>query len=50
LDILVWYTIFLMGLGISKIAVRCSVAKGVMIIGFWYLLYALIKTGLSALF
>lgn len=50
LDILVWYTIFLLGLGISKIADKCSLTKGIMIIGFWYLIYALGHTGITALF
>ena len=50
LDILVWYTLFLIGLGISKISQKCSVAKGVMIIGFWYVLYSLAHTGVAALF
>ena len=50
LDVLVWYTIYLLGLGISKITTKCSVTKGVIIIGFWYVLYALARIGMSALF
>ena len=50
LDILVWYTLYLFGLGISKICQKCTVSKGIIIIGFWYLLYSLAHTGLSALF
>lgn len=50
IDILVWYTIYLMGLGLSKVSVKCSVTKGIMIIGFWYVLYSLAQTGLSAIF
>jgi len=50
LDILAWYTIYLIGLGISKITAKCSVVKGMVIIGFWYVLYALAHTGISALF
>ncbi len=49
IDVLVFYTIFLIGLGISKITVRGSMGRGVMIIGFWYVLYTLLQTGLSAL-
>jgi Yip1 domain len=50
LDVLVWYTIYLIGLGLSKVATKCSVAKGVCLIGFWYVIYALVKTGFSAIF
>lgn len=50
LDLLVWYTIFLMGLGLSRIASKCSVIKGMVLIGAWYVLYALIHTGFSMIF
>ena len=50
LDILVWYTIYLIGLGISKITAKCSVIKGMVIIGFWYVLYVVAHTGIAALF
>ncbi len=50
LDVLILYTIYLIGLGLSKVATKCSVTKGVCLIGFWYVIYALGKTGLSAIF
>jgi hypothetical protein len=50
LDILVWYTIYLLGLGLSIVATKCSVAKGIVLIGIWYVLYALAHTGLASIF
>ena len=48
LDLLIFYTIFLIGLGISKISLKCSVTKGVVIIGLWYVVYLLAQTGIAA--
>lgn len=50
LDVLVLYTIYLIGLGLSKVVTKCSVTKGVMLIGIWYVIYALAQTGISAIF
>ena len=50
LDVLVWYTIYLLGLGLSIVAAKCSVAKGMFLIGIWYVLYALVHTGLASIF
>lgn len=50
LDILAWYSIYLLGLGLSIVATKCSVAKGVFLVGIWYVLYALTHTGLAAIF
>lgn len=50
LDVLVWYTIYLLGLGLSFVAAKCSVAKGVFLVGIWYVLYSLIHTGLAVIF
>jgi len=49
-DIVDWYTIFLMGLGLSKVVNKCSVGKGMALIGFWYVLFALLGTGLAVVF
>jgi len=50
LDILAWYTIYLLGLGLTIVATKCSVAKSVFLVGIWYVLYALVHTGLAAIF
>ena len=50
LDVLAWYTIYLLGLGLSTVATKCTVAKGIFLVGIWYVLYALIHIGLAAIF
>ncbi len=49
-DILVWYVIFLLGLGLSKIARPMTIARGVILVAVPYLLYVAASAGLAALF
>ena len=41
LDVIVWYVIFLLGLGISKVSKKTSVKKGFLIVATLYILYVL---------
>ena len=50
LDIVVWYVIFLLGLGLSKIARPMKTANGVLLVAIPYLLYVGIRMAIAALF
>ena len=47
-DILNFYVIYLLGLGISKVSRRMSVGKGVMMVVIPYLIYLAISVGITA--
>jgi hypothetical protein len=49
-DLLSFWMIFLLALGISKVSVRMSLAKGVIIVLIPWVLYVLAKAGIATLF
>ncbi len=49
-DVLVWYTIYLLGVGLSTVATKCSVARGIFLVGIWYVLLSLIHIGVAVIF
>jgi hypothetical protein len=49
-DLIIWYVIYLLGLGLSKVATKTSTAKGVTLVGAIYAIYVLLAIGWNALF
>lgn len=47
-DMVVWYVIYLLGLGTAAVSKRMSVGKGVMLVGVLYIIYVLISVGWAA--
>ena len=47
-DLVVWYVIYLLGLGTATVSKRMAVGKGVFLVAFLYAIYVLLSVGLSA--
>ncbi len=49
-DLLTFYAIFLMGLGLSTVSARLTLKKGILLVAIPWLVYVGIKVGLAAIF
>lgn len=49
LDLVVWYVIYLLGLGTATVSKRMTVGKGVLLVAMLYIIYVLMGVGWTAL-
>ena len=48
-DLVVWYIIYLMGLGTATVSKRMTVGKGVLLVAILYIIYVLLGVGWAAI-
>jgi len=47
-DLVIWYVIYLLGLGTATVSKRMTVGKGVLLVAFLYGIYVLLGAGWAA--